>query len=112
MPLVELFFAERIFGPMRLDKLERQLRAQQKTSRRKAKDGQRRLRDRARDLDRRIGLQIDALEKGIEPELVGQRIAELRAEKETVDAELKAPVRASPTLTQTSSPRPLRGCPT
>ena len=35
-------------------------------------------------------LQIDALEKGIEPELVGQRIAELRAEKEEAEAELKA----------------------
>ncbi len=27
LPLVEKFFAERIFGPMRVEKLERQLRA-------------------------------------------------------------------------------------
>lgn len=33
LPLVEKFFAERIFGPMRLDKLARQLRAHQKASR-------------------------------------------------------------------------------
>lgn len=37
-----------------------------------------------------IGLQFDALEKGIEPELVAHRIAQLRAEKEAAEAELEA----------------------
>ena len=40
LPLVEQFFAERIFGPMRLEKLARQLRAHQKTTP-KAADGPR-----------------------------------------------------------------------
>jgi site-specific DNA recombinase len=89
LPLVERFFAERIFGPMRLDKLERQLRAHGRQAKRKAKDTQARLRGQVADLDRRIGLQIDALEKGVEPELIGQRIAELRAEKEEAEAALR-----------------------
>jgi predicted nuclease with TOPRIM domain len=40
------------------------------------------------DLERRIGLQVQALETGLEPQLVGKRIAELRAEKERLEAEL------------------------
>ena len=76
LPLVEQFFAERIFGPMRLDKLARQLRAHQKATAKAANGTQKRLRDEIADLDDRIGKQIEALEQGIEPQLVGQRIAE------------------------------------
>jgi hypothetical protein len=98
LPLVEKFFAERIFGPMRADKLARQLRAQGKRSKRKAKDASVRVRQEVGDLDRKIGLQLNALEQGIEPELVGQRIAELRVEKERAEAALKdlAPKAAEP----------------
>ena len=39
---------------------------------------------------RRIGLQITALERGIEPDLIGQRIADLRDAKETAEIELRA----------------------
>jgi DNA invertase Pin-like site-specific DNA recombinase len=89
LPLVERFFAERIFGPMRLDKLERQLRAHGRQAKRTAKHTESRLRGQVADLERRIGLQIDALEKGLEPELVGRRIGELRAEKEEAEATLR-----------------------
>ena len=89
LPLVEKFFAERIFGPMRTDKLERQLRTQSKRSTRKAKDAHARLRRELGELDGRIGLQLNALEQGVEPQLVGERIAELRAEKERAEAALK-----------------------
>lgn len=67
LPLVEKFFAERIFGPMRLDKLARQLRAHQKASRKDLGAKQRQLRDRVADLDRRIGLQITASSKTSSP---------------------------------------------
>ncbi len=40
------------------------------------------------DLERRIGLQVQALETGLEPQLVGRRIAELRDEKGRLEAEL------------------------
>ena len=42
------------------------------------------------DLDDAIGLQIEAIEKGIEPELVGQRIMQLRAEKERIEEAQRA----------------------
>ncbi len=98
LPLFERFFAERIFGPMRADKLERQLRSQSKRWKRRAKDANARLRQEVGELDRRIGLQLNALEQGIEPELVGERIAELRVEKEQAEAALKelAPETAEP----------------
>jgi hypothetical protein len=41
------------------------------------------------DLDRAIGLQIAAIEKGVEPELVAQRITTLRSEKEQGEAALR-----------------------
>ncbi len=88
LPLVEQFFAQRIFGPMRLEKLARQLRTQQRQAKRGAATDEQRLRKQAADLDRRIGLQLDALERGIEPDLIGQRIAKLRAEKDNVDTRL------------------------
>ena len=98
LPLVEKFFAERIFGPMRVERLGRQLRAQGRRSKGKARDAQSRLRREVADLDRRVGLQLNALEEGIEPELVGQRIAELRAEKDRAEGALRelAPNAAEP----------------
>jgi site-specific DNA recombinase len=90
LPLVEKFFAERIFGPMRLDKLARQLRQHQKSGRKQAGVAQRQLRDTIADLDRRIGLQIQALEEGVEPELIGKRISDLRKAKEEAEIELRA----------------------
>jgi site-specific DNA recombinase len=100
LPLVEQFFAERIFGPMRLQKLARQLRTHARQTRQKAATNEEQLRKRIADLDRRIGLQLDALEKGVEPELIGARIAQLRAEKEEIESrlrELPPPVHASDT---------------
>ena len=90
LPIVEQFFAERIFGPMRLDKLARQLRAHEKTTSKQttARHGQ--LRDAIADIDRRVALQIEAVEAGVEPDLVKQRIAKLRADKEKAEIELGA----------------------
>jgi len=95
LPLVEQFFAERIFGPMRLEKLARQLRAHQKTAA-KATDGtQKRLREQVADLDDRIGKQIEALEQGVEPQLVSNRIEKLRRAKEAAEIDLRALTPAS-----------------
>ncbi|MHB8660138.1 MAG: recombinase family protein [Solirubrobacteraceae bacterium] len=90
IPLVEQFFAQRIFGPMRLEKLARQLRTHQRHTTRTAASDHERLRKQISDLDRRIGLQLDALERGIEPELIGQRVAKHRAEKEDLETRLRA----------------------
>lgn len=79
LPLVEQFFAQRIFGPMRLQKLTKQLRAHQRQTKRTGGNNNANLRRHIADLDRRIGLQLNALEQGIEPDLIGQRIGQLRA---------------------------------
>jgi site-specific DNA recombinase len=90
LPLVERFFCERIFGPMRVDKLARQPRAHQKTAAKAANGTQKRLRDEVADLDHRIGKQIEALEQGVEPQLVSKRIEKLRRAKEAAEIELRA----------------------
>jgi hypothetical protein len=90
LPLVERFFCKRIFGPMRLDNLARQLRAHQKAATKAADGTWKRLRDEVADLDRRIGKQIEALEQGVEPQLVSKRIEKLRTAKEAAEIELRA----------------------
>jgi hypothetical protein len=43
-----------------------------------------RLRQQIAELDRKVRAQVQALEKGIEPELVSERIAELRGERQAL----------------------------
>jgi site-specific DNA recombinase len=90
VPLVESFFAERIFGPMRLEKLARQLQAHERESARQADGAQRQLRHEIAELDDRIGRLIGALERGMEPDLIGARLANLRETKERAEIELRA----------------------
>jgi hypothetical protein len=45
---------------------------------------------RASDLDHSIGKQIEALEQGVEPQLVSKRIEKLRRAKEAAEIELRA----------------------
>ena len=88
LPVVLRFFEQRIFGPMRLDKLEKQLRA---TTRERARDGKltaTRLRQQVADADRRIKAQVEAIEAGVDAESVTARIAELKADKATYEAAL------------------------
>jgi hypothetical protein len=73
-----------------LRKLARQLRAHQRTATKTNNHTLKRLRDEVAELDRRIGLQIEALEQGIEPQLVRQRIEQLRRDKEAAEHELRA----------------------
>jgi len=82
--LVLRFFEQRIFGPMRLDKLAKQLRAHDRDQRRNGKLAGTRMRQQIAELERKIKAQVQALEKGIEPELVSERIGELRGEKEAL----------------------------
>ncbi len=86
--LVLRFFEQRIFGPMRLDKLAKQLRAHDREQRRNGKLAGTRIRQQVAELERKIKAQVQALEKGIEPELVSERIAELRGEKEALEEAL------------------------
>jgi hypothetical protein len=86
--LVEQFFAQRIFGPMRLDKLAKQLRSHDRERRKTGQLAATRLRQQIADANRKIRIQVQALEDGIEPEIVTARISELKADKEAAMAAL------------------------
>ena len=88
--LVLRFFEQRIFGPMRLDKLATQLKAHDREQRQNGKLAGTRMRQQIGELDRKIKAQVVALERGIEPELVSERIAELRGEKEALEDALSS----------------------
>ena len=62
--LVMRFFEQRIFSPMRLDKLAKQLRAHSREQHRNGKLGGTRIRQQIAELDRKIKAQVVALEKG------------------------------------------------
>ena len=47
-----------------------------------------RIRQQVAELERKIKAQVQALEKGIEPELVSERIGELREEKQALEEAL------------------------
>src|SRR4051812_6204036 len=83
--LVLRFFEQRIFGPMRLDKLAKQLRAHDREQRRNGRLAGTPMRQQIAELGREIKAQVQALEKGIQPERVSERIAELRGEKEALE---------------------------
>ncbi|HEX2709134.1 MAG TPA: hypothetical protein VHM66_14155 [Solirubrobacterales bacterium] len=60
------------------------------------------LRKQIAEIDRKIRAQVQALEKGVEPELVSERIAELRADKEALaDANEASPSQNDGKLTAT-----------
>jgi site-specific DNA recombinase len=90
LPLVHQFFAQRIFGPMRLEKLAKQLRAAERETTKASRHLATRLRQQIADTERRIKLQVQALEDGIEPEIVGARIKELRTDRDAAQADLDA----------------------
>ena len=83
--LVLRFFEQRIFGPLRLEKLAKQLRAHDRQQRRSGQLAGTRIRQQVSDLDRKIKAQVVALEEGIEPKLVSERIGELREQKEALE---------------------------
>lgn len=88
LPYIERFFAERLFGPMRLDLLREQLGLQEQTNRSEAQRTATRLQAQIAEADRAISLQVRALESGIELDVVRVRIEELKAEKATAQMSL------------------------
>jgi hypothetical protein len=73
---------------MRLERLEKQLRTQARTERKDGKLAGARLRQQIAEAERKIKAQVVALEEGVEPKLVSERIAELRGDKEALQAAL------------------------
>ena len=90
LPLVEQFFAQRIFGPLRLEKLRKQLKTAVRDRQQEGRHVGTRLRDYIADAERRIKVQVQTLEDGVEAEIVTARIAELRADIAAAEADLAA----------------------
>jgi site-specific DNA recombinase len=88
LPFVERFFSERVFGPMRLDLLAEQLDVQAQASRSDGKAARARLSRKLIEIDAALAAQVRGLEAGIDTDLVGARIAELKAERATAQAAL------------------------
>jgi site-specific DNA recombinase len=76
LPLVLRFFEQRIFGPLGIERLEKQLGAQARSELSDGKLASIRIRREISDLARKIKAQIVALEDRIEPDLVAERIKE------------------------------------
>jgi hypothetical protein len=68
-----------------LDKLARQIKAQGREHKCNGKLLGTRLRQQVAEAERKIKVQVQALEDGIEPELVTARITELRADKQAAE---------------------------
>ena len=92
--LVLRFFEQRIFRPMRLDRLAKQLRAHDRDERRNGKLAGTRMRQQIAELDRKIKAQVQAPEKGIDPSW-SRTHRELRGEKEALE-EVLAGIGADP----------------
>ena len=90
LPLVEDFFAERVFGPMRIEKLAHQLGKQERSKATQDKLNATKLRSAIADADRKIKLAVRGLTAGVEPEAVQALIDELKAEKEVARGALAA----------------------
>ena len=108
LPVIERFFADRLFGPMRLDLLREQLALQQQTSATEEQRTAARLQAQIAEADRAIALQVRALEAGVEPDVVRARIEELKAEKAAAQASLPklglAPERTDPVAVLEQAP--------
>jgi hypothetical protein len=88
--LVEEFFAERAFGPMRLEKLARQLNSHDQAKAKEDKLRTTQLRGLIADADRNLAAQVRAIEAGVDIEVVKARIEELKADKQAAQAALDA----------------------
>ncbi len=90
LPLVEQFFAERVWGPMRLKKLAQQLRGYDRERKRGEHVQATKLREAIATTDRNIAAQVRAIEAGVQPEVVKARIEELEADRQAAQEALDA----------------------
>jgi site-specific DNA recombinase len=90
LPLVEQFFKERVWGPLRLEKLTRQLSGYDHERKKSSQLIVTRLRQQIADANRNLAAQVRAIEAGVDIEIVKARIEELNADKQTAQVALDA----------------------
>jgi len=88
VPVIESFFATRIFGPKRLDHFRSHSSSLADELQRRNGDRGKRVADQLGAIERRIERQLGAIEAGVDPVLVGERIRALKAEREDAQAVL------------------------
>jgi hypothetical protein len=88
VPVVDSFFATRIFGPKRLAHFQAQSSTLADDLERRESDKGKRVADQLSEIERRIERQLSAIEAGVDPVLVGERIRALKTEREDAQAVL------------------------
>jgi site-specific DNA recombinase len=89
-PLVEKFLTERVWGPMRLQKLAQQIRGYDRERKRGEKLEATKLREVIATAERNISAQVRLVETGVQPDVVKTRIDELQAEQRAAREALDA----------------------
>jgi site-specific DNA recombinase len=88
--LVDRFFATRVFGPQAAAYLHAQHSTPAFCVEDEDAEPRARLTAQLQDLDKRIERQLAAIESGVDPMLVGERIRSLKAERQNAEAALAA----------------------
>jgi site-specific DNA recombinase len=88
--LIDGFFARNIFGPERIAHFQAQRVELARDIDATSSDTTDRLRRKLDEIDQKIALQVRAIEVGVDPNLVRDRIAALKTERAQIDADLAA----------------------
>jgi len=90
LELIDGFFAHNIFGPERIAHFQAQHAELARDIDATSSDTTDRLRRKLDEVDQKIALQVRAIEAGVDPNLVRDRIAALKTERAQIDTELAA----------------------
>ena len=88
--IIDGFFATNVFGPNRIAHFERQHVDLARDIKAASDDTDERLRCQLDNIDQKIALQLRAIEAGVDPNLVRDRISGLKTERTEVEAQLAA----------------------
>ena len=90
LELIDGFFAHNIFGPERIAHFQAQHVELARDIDATGSDRPDRLRRKLDEIDHKIALQVRAIEAGVDPNLVRDRIAALKTQRAEIDTELAA----------------------
>lgn len=82
VPVVDAFFATRIFGPQRLEHFQSQANGLSTAVQSQSDEKRHRLQKIVSDIDTRLDRQIAAIEAGVDPAVVAERIRQLESKRE------------------------------
>ncbi len=88
VPLIDAFFASRIFGAQRIAHFESQHRTLSRELTRDTTADRDRIERKLAEIDQRLSRQVAAIEAGVDPLVVGERIRELKHDRSHVEAAL------------------------